>query len=61
MAYRLDFAHAISSVLYVMSGIMFVAGVVALFGLQRGLQKMPDDLDDEGTPAASPPLVPDPA
>jgi hypothetical protein len=36
--YSLDFAHATQSVLFVMCGIMAFAGVVALFGLQRGLQ-----------------------
>jgi predicted MFS family arabinose efflux permease len=36
--YSLDFAHATQSVLYVMCGIMAFAGVVALFGLERGLQ-----------------------
>jgi len=39
--FRLDFAHATQTVLYVMAGIMVLAGVVALFGLQRGLQEMP--------------------
>jgi EmrB/QacA subfamily drug resistance transporter len=37
--FRLDFAHAVQSVLYVMGGFMALAGVVALFGLQRGLQE----------------------
>jgi hypothetical protein len=36
----LDFAHATESVLYVMCGIMAVAAVVALFGLQRGRQEV---------------------
>jgi MFS family permease len=35
----LDFAHATQTVLYCMCGIMALAGVVALFGLQRGLQE----------------------
>jgi hypothetical protein len=35
----LDFAHATATVLYVMCGIMAVAAVVALFGLQRGRQE----------------------
>ena len=35
---RLDFAYATRSVLYVMTAIMGFAGVVALFGLRRGLQ-----------------------
>jgi EmrB/QacA subfamily drug resistance transporter len=34
----LDFAHATQSVLYVMCGVMAVAGIAALAGLQRGLQ-----------------------
>jgi hypothetical protein len=40
----LDFAHATSTVLYVMCGIMAFAGVVALFGLEQGRQQ---DLDLE--------------
>ena len=39
--YRLDFAYATRSVLYVMAGIMAVAAVVALFGLRAGLQEDP--------------------
>jgi hypothetical protein len=35
-----DFAHATATVLYVMCGIMALAGVVALFGLQRGRQEI---------------------
>jgi EmrB/QacA subfamily drug resistance transporter len=35
----LDFAHATEAVLYVMCGIMALAGAVALFGLERGLQE----------------------
>ena len=43
----LDFAHATEAVLYVMCGIMSVAFVVALFGLERGRQEeLPDDLRD---------------
>jgi hypothetical protein len=34
-----DFAHATSIVLYVMCGVMAFAGVVALFGLERGRQE----------------------
>jgi EmrB/QacA subfamily drug resistance transporter len=34
-----DFAHATQTVLYVMCGIMASAGVLALFGLQRGRQE----------------------
>ena len=36
---RLDFAYATQTVLYVMAGIMAVAAVVALFGLERGRQE----------------------
>ena len=35
----LDFAHATQRVLYVMCGIMAFAGLLALFGLQRGRQE----------------------
>jgi EmrB/QacA subfamily drug resistance transporter len=36
-----DFAHATSVVLYVMCGVMAFAGLVALFGLERGRQEEP--------------------
>ena len=36
---RLDFAYATRSVLYVMAAIMAAAAVVALIGLQAGLQE----------------------
>jgi EmrB/QacA subfamily drug resistance transporter len=36
----LDFAHATEAVLFVMCGIMAFAGLVALVGLQRGLQEV---------------------
>ena len=45
---RADFAVAIRSVLYTMALIMAVAGVVALFGLRRGVQ------EDTETAAAEP-------
>jgi len=35
---RLDFAHAIQTVLYAMTGIMAAAALVALVGLRRGVQ-----------------------
>ena len=38
---RLDFAYATRTVFYVMAGIMAVAALVALFGLERGLQADP--------------------
>jgi EmrB/QacA subfamily drug resistance transporter len=42
----LDFAHATQAVLYVMCGIMVFAGVVAFFGLERGLQEaLPEEAD----------------
>jgi hypothetical protein len=37
----LDFAHATETVLYVMCGVMALAFVVALFGLERGRQEAP--------------------
>jgi EmrB/QacA subfamily drug resistance transporter len=40
--FSLDFAHATSTVLYVMCGIMAFTGVVALFGLERGRQEDSD-------------------
>jgi EmrB/QacA subfamily drug resistance transporter len=52
----LDFAHATQTVLYVMCGIMTLAFVVALFGLQRGRQEdLPDDL--RGLAATEPETV----
>ncbi|MFC1415676.1 MFS transporter [Streptacidiphilus cavernicola] len=49
---RLDFAYATRTVLYAMAGIMAVAAVVALIGLQRGLQT------EQPEPASEP--VPEP-
>jgi EmrB/QacA subfamily drug resistance transporter len=43
---RLDFAYASRTVFYAMAGIMAVAAVVALFGLQPGVQE-PDTGDPE--------------
>ena len=40
--YSLDFAYATQTVLYVMCGITAFAGVVALFGLERGRQEIGD-------------------
>ena len=37
--YRLDFAYATRTVLYVMAGIMAAAAVVAILGLRRGVQE----------------------
>jgi hypothetical protein len=50
--YSLDFAHATQAVLYVMCGIMAFAGVVALFGLQRGRQEAGDTADSAGSAIA---------
>jgi hypothetical protein len=36
-----EFAHATSILLYVICGVMAFAGVVALFGLERGRQEEP--------------------
>jgi hypothetical protein len=38
---RLDFAYATHVVLYVMSGIMVAAALVAVRGLRRGVQEEP--------------------
>ena len=51
-----DFAHSTSVVLYVMSGVVALAGVVALFGLESGRQEDPDPTPDLGaaeTPQAA--------
>jgi EmrB/QacA subfamily drug resistance transporter len=37
--YRLDFAYATRTVLYVMAGIMAAAAIVAILGLRRGVQE----------------------
>jgi hypothetical protein len=39
--YRLDFAYATRTALYVMAGIMAVAAIVAILGLRRGVQEEP--------------------
>jgi EmrB/QacA subfamily drug resistance transporter len=41
----LDFAQATQTVLYVICGIMAAAAAVALFGLRRGRQEMPTDVE----------------
>ena len=41
----LDFAYATQRVLYVICGIMAVAGVVAVLGLRRGRQDLPADAE----------------
>ncbi len=48
MYFRVDFAHAIETVLYVMCAIMALAAVVALIGLERGLQESPPEEDHGG-------------
>jgi EmrB/QacA subfamily drug resistance transporter len=49
---RLDFAYATRTVLFVMSGIMVVAAVIAIFGLQRGVQveSVPEAGNESATP-----------
>jgi hypothetical protein len=62
--FRMDFAHAIEVVLFVMCGIMALAAVVAFIGLQRGLQELPPELgEDAGPPesSADPALSAEPA
>ncbi len=44
---RLDFAYATRSVLYVMAAIMAIAAIVALLGLQRGVQEEMDASEPE--------------
>ena len=56
---RLDFAYATRTVFYVMAGIMAVAAVVALVGLERGVQAEPESeapapADEGARPAAGP-------
>jgi hypothetical protein len=50
---RLDFAYASRTVFYVMAGIMAVAAITALLGLERGLQEEPAE-SAEPTEAAVP-------
>jgi EmrB/QacA subfamily drug resistance transporter len=48
---RLDFAHATQTVLYVMAGIMAAAALVALVGLEGGVQQeVPEPLDEAVSP-----------
>jgi EmrB/QacA subfamily drug resistance transporter len=51
--FRMDFAHAIEVVLFVMCAIMALAAVVAFFGLQRGLQEIPPEPGEDGLPPES--------
>ena len=51
--FRMDFAHAIEVVLFVMCGIMALAAVVAFIGLQRGLQDMPPEPGEDTEPPES--------
>jgi MFS family permease len=48
-----DFAHATSIVLYALCGVMAFAGVVALFGLERGRQEEPSFEAGEAPSTAS--------
>jgi len=50
---RLDFAYASRTVFYVMAGVMAAAAVVALFGLERGLQVDPGEAGSTGTSSSS--------
>ena len=59
--YRLDFAYATRTVLYVMAGIMAVAWLVAMIGLRRGLQEETPALTADGVAAGEPVEVADPA
>jgi hypothetical protein len=59
--YRLDFAYATRTVLYVMAGIMAVAWLVAMIGLRRGLQEETPALTADGVAAGEPTEVADPA
>ena len=61
---RVDFANSIQTVLYVMCGFMALAAVVALIGLQRGLQDAPPDADEAEAPSGEsvdPALTTEPA
>jgi len=61
-AARLDFAYATRTVLFIMAGIMLVAAVVALVGLERGRQEEPADHPTEPADAGpGPGPVPDPS
>jgi EmrB/QacA subfamily drug resistance transporter len=55
-AARLDFAYATRTVLFLMAGIMLVAAVVALIGLQAGRQEDPADtgVPPKGDPSSEP-------
>ncbi len=53
----LDFAHATQTVLYVMCGIMALAGLVALIGLERGRQEVTPV--EPGAGAVAAPTEPD--
>jgi EmrB/QacA subfamily drug resistance transporter len=62
--FRMDFAHAIEVVLFVMCGIMALAAVVAFIGLQRGLQELPPEPGENAGPpesSADPALSAEPA
>jgi hypothetical protein len=50
---RLDFADSTRTVFYVMAGIMAVAAVVAILGLERGVQQDPGDTDPAAAAATS--------
>jgi fucose permease len=50
---RLDFADATRTVFYVMAGIMVVATIIAVVGLQRGVQSDPTEVSAEEPAVAS--------
>ena len=58
--YRLDFAYATRSVLYVMAGIMALAAAVAIAGLRAGLQEDPEAAEAPGGAAAAATTTTDP-
>jgi EmrB/QacA subfamily drug resistance transporter len=62
MFFRVDFAHAIQSVLFVMCGIMAFAAMAAFIGLQRGLQEVAPQHDaDDALAEPTAPLSAEPA
>src|ERR1700691_4671513 len=52
--FRLDFAYATQTVLYIMAAVMAVAAIVGFLGLQRGVQKNLPTVDDAASGAGKP-------
>jgi EmrB/QacA subfamily drug resistance transporter len=52
--FRLDFAHATQTVLYIMAAVMAVAAIVGFLGLQRGVQRDLPTVDDAASGAGRP-------